>query len=190
MTIGKHACHLAEGTDLAGAIYIGLDEAFTALDESFSDLTDEQVAAFALDGRNNIAWIVMHCLQNLDHYANTAPTDNDDLPTRVLDHEERFDLWQAPVDRRPKPGDHFPSVGWMVSQLHAVRDTAMDVLGSRGDANLRRPTRHSPSERTVVADSYMRTIYHTMSHVRQIWALRGMMGLVGNDRQWPHQHWA
>jgi hypothetical protein len=41
----------------------------------------------------------------------------------------------------------------------------------------------------VSADAYMRTITHTNCHVRQIWMLRGVMGLT-DKHGWPVQHWA
>jgi hypothetical protein len=167
-----------------------LDEAFTALEESFHDLSDAQAAEFAIEGRNNIAWIVMHCLQNLDHYANHAPTDDQPQPRNAIAHHDRYDLWQAPPDRRPKPGDPFPTVADMLDKLNAVGDAAMAILEDRGGANVTRSTDWHHSGRSVVADAYMRTIYHTMAHVRQVWALRGVMGRVDADRQWPRQHWA
>ena len=39
MAIGVHDCQPARDVDLKGAIQIGLDEALTALAESFADLT-------------------------------------------------------------------------------------------------------------------------------------------------------
>jgi hypothetical protein len=41
----------------------------------------------------------------------------------------------------------------------------------------------------TAADAYMRTIMHTMAHVRQIWYLRGVMG-ISDKNGFPHQHWA
>lgn len=38
------------------------------------------------------------------------------------------------------------------------------------------------------SDAYMRSIWHTMAHARQIWLMRGLLG-VPDDRGWPHQHW-
>ncbi len=42
--------------------------------------------------------------------------------------------------------------------------------------------------KTVPADFYVRTICHTNSHVRQIWLLRGALGLASGA--WPQQHWS
>jgi len=60
MAIGRHECKTASNTHLKEAIAAGLDEALTALEECFFDLTDEQAWAFPIPGRNNVAWIVMH----------------------------------------------------------------------------------------------------------------------------------
>ncbi len=188
MAIGKQECKIAQNTDLAAAVRIGLDEAYIALEESFYDLTDGQAVAFPITGRNNIAWIVMHCLQNLDHYANTAPTNDQKWPLRALKHEERYDLWEAPDDQRPKPGDTFLTVREMLEKLNTVREKSLQVFAERDDANVSRNL--SGEGKGNIADCYMRTIYHTMSHVRQIWALRGMMGSVDTNGAWPRQHWA
>lgn len=66
MVIGKHECQTAGNTRLKKTITIGLEEVLTALEESFHDLTDQQAQGFPVPSENNIAWIVMHCLDNLD----------------------------------------------------------------------------------------------------------------------------
>lgn len=184
MSIGRHACHTANRTDLKAAIAIGLDDGFTALDEAFGDLSDEQAAGFPIAGRNNIAWIVMHCLDNLDEYAVSCPTGQ-----RVYAGEWRWDLWQCRPDERPKPGDTFPTVADMLDRLHAIRDRAEQALRDLDAERLNAPFSYHPNKSTLV-DFYMRTIWHTAAHTRQIWALRGVMGLVGSPRAWPQQHWA
>ncbi len=51
------------------------------------------------------------------------------------------------------------------------------------------PSAHFPphAER-VAADYYFRTIAHMNAHIRQIWLLRGALGLTARSR-WPRQHW-
>ena len=96
MVIGRHECKQAQGTHLREAIAITLDDATTALEEFFYDLTDEQAHSFPVPGRNNIAWMVMHCLDNLDGNAVGVPTGG-----RLFPEEERWDLWECgPDDRR------------------------------------------------------------------------------------------
>ncbi len=76
MTIGRHECSVARNTDFRQAIAIGLDEALTALEESFYDLDDRQMRAFAIRKHNCIAWIVVHTLQNLDEYTYQAESES------------------------------------------------------------------------------------------------------------------
>ena len=38
-------------------------------------------------------------------------------------------------------------------------------------------------------DACLRATWHVMTHVRQIWLLRGVLGLT-DAGGWPEQHWA
>ena len=177
----KHKIKLAKDTTLKGAIEIGLDEALTALEESFHDLSDEQVWSFPIKGRNNIAWILMHTLMNLDIYAVLFQTGQG----LTESWGERW-KYKAP---RPEPGEAFPSQRELVQTLHEVRDAAGPALSDAEEADLL-GRRHSQDWwKGSAADAYMRTICHTMAHVRQIWLLRGALGLT-DGATWPQQHWA
>ncbi|MHC4984730.1 MAG: hypothetical protein ACYTFO_01105 [Planctomycetota bacterium] len=187
MGIGNDYCDQARQTDLKRAIFIGLDEAMTALEESFYDLTDEQVWGFAFEGRHNITAIVMHCQKNLDEYACKFQTGK-----TVLDHEDRFDLWvHGPAEVRADMTG-LPTAAIMRDRLHTLREAAMAGLELAGAEDLLGP-RHCRGQWVeqgkTAADAYMRTIMHTMSHVRQVWLMRGAMGLADTDG-WPEQHWA
>ena len=178
--IGKHNPKEARNTGLVEAIRIGLDEALTALEEAFYDLNDEQIRSFPICGRNNIAWILMHALQNLDEYANALQSGR-----TAFTHEDRWDLWRCSPDERPTLGDPFPPQREMMEMLRAVRDAAMEEVANLGESRLAEAWY---GQRTR-ADAFMRTIYHTMAHVRQIWLLRGALGMT-DGKSWPRQHWA
>ena len=182
MVTNKNESNDASNADLKQALFIGLDESFTSLEESIHDLNNDQVCAFPIPGENNIAWIVMHCLDNLDDCANDRPTGQ-----RVMTYEWRWDLWDCKPEERPKPGDLFPARGDMINLLHGIRAAAYVTLEKLDEPALTRlsfpdPTKHS------LADFYLRTIFHTQCHIRQIWLLRGALGLAGG--YWPVQHWA
>ena len=183
VAIGKHECGNASETDLKGALEIGLDEALISLEESFYDLTDEQAASFPIEGRNNIAWIVMHCLDNLDEYGVSISTRK-----RVYPHEWRWDLWECAPEERPKPGDPFPGVHEMLERLRGIRGAAASAIAAASESFLVEKVGRHP-RKPLRSDFYMRTIFHTMAHVRQIWLLRGALGLV-DGQSWPRQHWA
>lgn len=182
--IGKHQCQSARDTDLKHAIYIGLDESFTSLEEAFYDLTDKQAWEFPLAERNNIAWIVMTTLQNLDDYANGAQVGQ-----TTYSHEWRWNLWNCAPEERPKPGDVFPTVSEMLALLGRIREAALANLESASEADLHSKRACGDGWPGNATDAYMRTIYHALAHIRQIWLLRGVMGLI-NDVAWPRQHWA
>ncbi|MDP2871363.1 MAG: DinB family protein [Bacillota bacterium] len=177
-----HGMKNAQQTQLKQALHIGLDECLSALEESLSGLTDEQARAFPLPGRNNVAWIAMHCLNCLDDLAVGAQTGH-----RLRPPDERWVLWQCPAERRPKPGDAFPAVGDLVSYLQEIRDTGLRALDAMGEPAL---TRSVPgwSGKWTHADLLVRAGMHTAAHVRQIWLLRGLLGALP-DGAWPRQHW-
>ena len=66
--------------------------------------------------------------------------------------------------------------------------TGLAALEGMTEASLRRQVDWHP-DKSVPAGFYIRAIYHTMPHVRQIWLLRGAMGAAGG-LAWPRQHWA
>ena len=186
MVIGRLEPGMAKQTDLKKAIAIGLDEALTALEESVFGLTDEQARAFPLPGRNNIVGIVMHLQQNLDCYACRFQAG-----AWTLEHDERFDLWGRP-EGAPPPSEDLPTVAEMLGRLHAIRSAAEAALGPATEAELlgsRCCEHHWLEQGRTAADAYLRTIMHAMAHVRQIWLLRGALGLTDRDG-WPEQHWA
>jgi hypothetical protein len=124
----------------------------------------------------------MHCLDNLDDCANGYPSG-----VRVMAYEWRWDLWECKPEERPNPGDPFPATAEMLALLDQIRTAAFTSLAKFDEPALTRwsidhPTKHS------LADFYLRTIYHTQCHIRQIWLLRGALGLAAGP--WPEQHWA
>ena len=181
MVIGRHECKNAVGTRLREALAITLDDAMTALEEATHDLADDEARAFPVPGHSNIAWIVMHCLDNLDEHAVGAQTGK-----RLYAPEERWDLWQCKPEDRPKPGDPFPAVAEMLERLGHIRDAAVAAIEKADEKALAQPM--GPPGK-VRADWLMRTICHTNAHVRQIWLLRGALGLA-DGKGWPQQHWA
>jgi hypothetical protein len=181
MVIGRHECKNASGTRLRDAIAITLEDAMTALEEAFYDLTDDEVRRFPIDGRNNVAWIVMHCLDNLDCHAVGAQTGQRSFP-----EERRWDLWQCSPEQRPKAGDPFPEVGEMLDRLRKIREAAAAAVEKAEESTLLEQL--GPPNK-LKSDWYMRTICHTNAHVRQIWLLRGALGLT-DGKSWPQQHWA
>jgi len=184
MAIGEHAPKQAMDTTLKGAIAIGLDEALTAIEESIHGLTDEQIWQRPLPERNSIAAIAMHCLVSINGWACCSQTGGS-----VFEDPPRFDLGWFDEMNGPAPGE-YPDVQYLRELVGKLRRTAFAGLEAATEADLRGPRACTDwwiETGRISADAYMRTIFHAMAHVRQIWLLHGLMGLAD---PWPRQHWA
>ena len=106
--------------------------------------------------------------------------------------DRRFDMWSRSAAELREAATDLPSVETVMGHLRATRDAMKATLDGLTDACLQsRPGGHwwYDDPEHVRADGYMRTTMHTMAHVRQVWALRGTMGLA-DAQWWPLQHWA
>jgi hypothetical protein len=183
-----HPCRPATGCDLRTGLLASLDECITALIESIHDLTDDHLRAFPIEARNCIAWIAVECIMNLDRHANSFQTGE-----RVIPDTAQWKIWwnlfRHERSRQPDSAADFPPVEEIVEQLNAVADAAWKGLldATPGDLAGNRHAAPEWAPRTA-GDAYFRTIAHTNSHVRQIWLLRGALGLT-NSHAWPRQHW-
>jgi len=188
MAIGGFEPKEARGTGLKEALAIGLEEALTALIESIQGLTDEQFWAFPLEHRHNIVTLSEHCLQCLDLYG--CEVHGQEL---TFEPEKRFDIWHfSPEQLRAQMTD-LPSVAEEIARLTEVREAVVEALDRTSVEQLSKPNMASwwfeEQPEKVRADAFMRAICHTMAHVRQIWLLRGLLGLT-DAVGWPEQHWA
>ena len=131
----------------------------------------------------------MHSLLNLDlhgtHSLYYLLYDGDGEHNKYAVDWDRYGD-QFYMDQQPQLGDSFPTVGRMLDYLEAVQRTTFEILDRLTEADLRKPIRDWWQS---ASDACMRTIWHTMAHVRQIWLLRGLLGW-NQEQAWPCQHWA
>jgi len=187
MVIGKFEPRASRPTSMKDCVTIALDEALTAMEESFYDLADEQVQALPLSGRNNIMTIVLHLQENADKHCCLFQTG-----VLVLDHEKFLAIRKDGSPDGMTAEENRVPVKELIKRQHRLRDAAMeglraasndDLLGARaGHEMYWWQERHRKS-----VDAYMRVICHVNAHVRQIWALRAAMGAV-DEKGWPEQH--
>ncbi|GAH75629.1 unnamed protein product, partial [marine sediment metagenome] len=177
MVIGKFEPKAAKVGSLKDSLAVGLDEALTALEESFYNLTDEQAWARPCRARHCITTIIMHVHHNTDINACQLQTGK-----LMLEHYERFNIWFEPDPDHHTRQDDLPTVETMLERHRALVAAAKagleaaseeDLLGPRMSAGTDWCDRHGRNS----AEAYARVIWHTMAHVRQIWLLRGVMGL-------------
>ncbi len=188
MVVGRFRPKAAKVRSLKDSLAVGLDEALTALEESFHDLTDEQVRARPCAERHAITTMVMHVHQNADVHTCQLQTGK-----LVLEHDERFDIWRRPEADRPDRQEGLPTVAEMLERHRALAAAAKAGLEAATDADLLGPRMAAGTDWVDEhgrnsADAYARVIWHTMAHVRQIWLIRGIMGLTDKDG-WPEQHY-
>ncbi len=182
MTEETYERRLASNSDFKEVIRIGLDEAFTALEESLHDLDDKNAQAFPVHGQPNIAAIVAHLLQNANTFALEAQGVE-----RIFKREDRWSFYHLAPGQMPKPGDAFPRLDELKEILQGTQRKVFEHLDQTSEKDLLRP--RAPKEWNQTgnsSDMYVRVIKHYMAHLRQIWLLRGHMGLT----YWPAQHWA
>ena len=188
MVIGYFKPQASRPGSLQAALTIGLDEALTALEECFYDLTDEQAWAHAVPGRHNITTLVMHVLENADVHACQYQTGK-----LVLEHEQRFNVWAQVETDAPERKQDLPTVAEMRRRLQQVRDVAMSGLEGATESDLFGPrcavdTPWWTEHHRTSGSAYTRVTWHIMVHVRQIWAMRGAMGAI-DEKGWPRQHY-
>jgi len=173
--------------NLLGTVMIALDEAFKALEESLSGLSNDQVWSHPIERRHCVAVILLHVQENIDRHACCFQVGQ-----LALAHDERFAIGGRPVEdfTNVKNGPH---VDKLRSRTRLLRDAVFATLEGVTDRELFSP-RHGEQtywwqqHRRVSVDAYQRVIWHTNAHIRQIWCLRGAMGAVGPDH-FPSQFW-
>jgi hypothetical protein len=179
----------ARGMDLKKAVAMGVDEVHVALREAFADLSDDQFHEFALEGHSNIATLVMHVLQQHDDF-------NGNLQYRLgrkgpvndwhfREFEKHWVLWGLSAEELAKPGDDFPTVAEALKYQKALHEALMTNLQAMSEADL---IAEGPGGRWPrLCDIFFRAIWHAGAHMRQVWFLRGVMGVKTG---WPVQHFA
>ncbi len=174
-------------TDLKKSLSMGLDECHIALRESYADLVDEHFWQHGLEGRHNVVTVVMHCLQQHDEF-NGHLQRTRAVPARhewqFMEHEERFKLWGIPPETLPKPGDTFPRVEEVLRSHDELHGHMIENIGALTEDEL---VANGVGQWPRLCDMFFRGTYHVNAHIRQIWLLRGAMGVLG---AFPQQHYA
>jgi hypothetical protein len=157
-----------------------LQETRNEFADALADLTQEQLAARPIAGRNPIGWIACHCLRNFDFLVHQRQTNasmmGEQGPYGALAAYSR----NPPTDQNPTPdlaglADAVADVfGACIRIIEALDEDAFDKLA---------PYWHHQNFESI-AGNCVRVINHSNAHLRQIWMLRGALG----DREhWPRQ---
>ncbi len=166
----QHDRHEIGKTGIKGVLRFELDEMLHAFEESFDDLTDEQAWAFPFPGGFNVAWCVMHLIENHNWYLVELQGGQ-----RLLrkDWDDGRWNWKSP---KATPDQEFPSVQWMKDLSVAIRESAIRSLSSASEEDL--DEKRAPHAEEASKASYLRMLEHSNVHIRWIWQIRGGLGLT------------
>jgi hypothetical protein len=166
-------------TDLKKLVHINMDEALTGLEENLQGLDDEILATFPTEGCNNISWVTMHTLQVFDQYCVLFQRGHS-----AVDSGKFWVINTPPADTK----DPYPGRREIFETLEPVRSAIFESLQEASEEDLL-GRRHVPEEwQGNALDAYVRGAFHAMTHLRQIWAIRGALGLTCKKTM-PKQLW-
>lgn len=138
-------------------------------------LSDEDLTSHEPGGHSPVAWIVCHCLVNVDFFIHRGVTGQ-----WCLRHEDRFHRWPL-ID--PKPGDAYPGLPELTDRWGRLCDAAAAALEGISPEQLQQPGRSADPPEPLV-ESCLRVINHSNAHLRQIWCILGRRRV---DGKWPTQ---
>jgi len=154
---------------------------------ALADLTQSQLAARPIKGRNPIGWIVCHCLHNFDFFIYRQQIDKS-LMTRDGKYGQLAVYgWDPPTEGNPAP-----DLDGLASAVDEVFGACIELIEAldEGAFDSPAPYWHHENEEIrerdfeSVAGNCVRVINHSNAHLRQIWMLRGALG---DSEHWPYQ---
>jgi len=162
-------------TTLKDYILHQLREARREMLKAIDGLSPEVMASHAPGGHSPIAWIVCHCLVNVDFFIHSGITGE-----FGLEHDDRFRRWPL---IEPAPGDAFPPPAELTDRWSRLLDASCAAVESLPDDALQQPGKSANPPEPLV-ESCLRVINHTNAHLRQIWCILGRQRV---DDRYPTQ---
>jgi hypothetical protein len=186
--MGQGKLVLTKGTaTLKGALKLLLDESMTALQEAIAGLQDSDCWREITPGKHMIGTMFLHSLATLDVFGCGFLAGKEHYGV-----ETWYDMWENSPEDVKKLCKEFPSVEQLLERSQKIRETTGIALEAFDDSRLAKVVENqgwwTETGRNYV-DGFIRVIGHVNSHVRQIWALRGLIGKV-DPENWPEQHLA
>ena len=136
-------------------------------------LSAEDLTSHEPGGHSPIAWIVQHCVLNVDYFIHRAVTER-----LCLHHDRQFLTWPL---IEPQPGDEYPPLGELVERWTTVLNASLAALESIPEERLQEP---SPTVTEPLVESCLRVTNHQNNHLRQIWCILGRRHV---DSRFPDQ---
>lgn len=174
----------ARASSLATVLECMLDEVRLALRECMSGLTHDQLWSHPIPGRHSIGVITEHLLYALDSYCGELQTGK-----MAYEHEPAFSVYGMTIEEIENGITNRFTAGEFFERIDRVCDSAVAGVHGISDSEMLGP-RHAFELSEVVDRSGLEFclggIFHAHGHIRQIWLLRGAMGLTTEgEHQWP-----
>ena len=124
-------------------------------------LSDDECASFEPANHWPIAWILAHCVDNVDrflyiHMAESSYVEGKEEITSISRND-------------PEPGQSFPGIESTLSHWHAVWDKVLTEYENLEEPQLQEKL----FGQEPFVESALRVINHTHSHVASIWCIAG-----------------
>jgi hypothetical protein len=143
---------------------------------AIDDLSDDDLTSHEPGNHNPIAWIVEHCISNVDFCLHKGITGEFRIP-----HDPRFTTWPL---IEPKPGDPYPAVPELIERWRTVTDASIALVNNLPEERLQEPSREAAGDSEPLVESCLRCINHQNAHLRHIWCILGRRSVRA---KWPMQ---
>lgn len=142
---------------------------------AIAGLSQEQLAARPMEGRRPTGWIVCHCLWSADFFLH-----NNLAGAHLLGAGSAWPALAAYGKQYITPDEPAPDFSLLPEMIREVLNKCAGLVEELGEPALDRPGPHWhwPNNRfESVSGNCLRIVNHVNSHARQIWMLRGLMGV-------------
>ncbi len=138
-------------------------------------LCEDDMTSHEPGGHSPIAWIVSHCLVNVDFFLHKGMSGQ-----FLLEHDPKLRAWPI-ID--PRPGDAYPPGAELAERWSRLCDAAVGAIEAAPAERLQQPSRSANPPEPLV-ESCLRVTNHSNAHLRQIWCILGRRRV---DGKWPTQ---
>lgn len=150
--------------------------------DALEGLSNDQLVARPIEGRNPIGWIVCHCMKNFDFFLYATQNGRSLLSLDGLC--AGFARYQH---RPPGPENPPPDLSGLAEAADRVFAECIGAVARLDENRFDEEAphwMHRDDNVEHVAENCARVINHSNAHLRQIWMLRGA---IGDAEHWPVQ---
>ncbi len=140
-----------------------LKEIKRELIDSITGLSSNDLISFSPSKHWPIAWVVLHCLRNVDKWLISNITGE-----FVLKHDEIFEAWPP---EKPKEDYLYPDLIELTKRITIIFGKVIECVNNLEENDLL----NNFTAKEPLKTSCLRVINHANSHLRNIWYILGEM---------------